>query len=89
MLSSGLFYLRMLSLAKASTSTHLGLPKFEVAMARLVVLASLMLASALGNITPAAAQDTARTVAAAQPGRNRDLPLDPARTVNIDTDQGS
>jgi imidazolonepropionase-like amidohydrolase/Tol biopolymer transport system component len=58
-------------------------------MARIVVLASLVLAPAFAAATPAVAQDSARTVAATQPGRNRDLPLDPARTVNIDTDEGS
>jgi Tol biopolymer transport system component len=56
-------------------------------MHRTVVLASLVLVSALGAAQPAAAQDSARTVA--QAGRNRDLPLDPARNVSIDTDEGS
>src|SRR6476619_3358042 len=58
-------------------------------MARSVVLVSLVLASGLGTAVPAAAQDSARTVAAAQPGRNRDLPLDAARNITIDTDEGS
>ena len=57
-------------------------------MARAVVLASL--AARVGaRRRPAAAQDSARTVAAAQPGRGRDLPLDATRNVNIDTDEGS
>ena len=58
-------------------------------MARTIVLVSLVLASALGTAVPAAAQDSARTVAAAQPGRNRDLPLDATRNITIDTDEGS
>ena len=59
-------------------------------MARSVVLVSLVLASALGAVAePVAAQDSARTVAAAQQGRNRDLPLDAARNITIDTDEGS
>ena len=58
-------------------------------MARSSVLLSLVLASALGMSVPAAAQDSARTVAAAQQGRSRDLPLDAARTITIDTDEGS
>jgi len=58
-------------------------------MARTVVLASLLLTSAVGTATLAVAQDPAPTVAASQAGRNRDLPLDVARTINIDTDEGS
>ena len=59
-------------------------------MARSVVLVSLVLASALGAVAePVAAQDSARTVASAQQGRNRDLPLDAARNITIDTDEGS
>ena len=51
-----------------------------------VVLASLALAVA----SPAFAQDSARTAApAAQPPRGRDLALDPARNISIDTDEGS
>ncbi len=52
-----------------------------------VVLASLALAVA----SPASAQDSARTAAApaAQPPRGRDLALDPARNISIDTDEGS
>jgi len=51
-----------------------------------VVLASLALAVA----SPASAQDSARTAApATQPPRGRDLALDPARNISIDTDEGS
>ena len=57
-------------------------------MARNVVLASLFLGSALGTVAPAIAQDPATSVAA-QPGRTRDLPLDAARNIGIDTDEGS
>ena len=54
-----------------------------------ILSASLALASVslLSPTTLSAAQDSARTVAA-QP-RARDLPLDPARTISIDTDEGS
>ena len=57
-------------------------------LARLVA-SSLVLASALGAASSLTAQDSARTVASPQPARGRDLPLDPARTVSIDTDEGS
>ena len=57
-------------------------------LARLV-LSSLVLASALGAASSLTAQDSARAVATAQPARGRDLPLDPARTISIDTDEGS
>ena len=44
---------------------------------------------ATGTAVPVAAQDSPPTVGAAQPGRNRDLPLDAARNITIDTDEGS
>ena len=54
-----------------------------------LVTSLLALAATVGAASALTAQDSARTVAAAQPARGRDLPLEPARTISIDTDEGS
>src|SRR5687768_13231480 len=61
----------------------------EVAMRSSLVIATLTLASTLAAGSPASAQNQTPTTPVTQPARGRDLPLDPARTINIDTDEGS
>src|SRR5688500_15983351 len=61
----------------------------EVGMLIRVIGSSLAFAAAVAATSPLGAQDSARTVAAAQPARGAALPHDPARTVSIDTDEGS
>ena len=54
-----------------------------------LVIATLTVASTLAAGSPAPAQNQTPTTPVSQPARGRDLPLDPARTINIDTDEGS